>query len=126
MECTCIDEGSLPERDGDKLYNTCPVFNRSGHLVAKHRKIHLFDVDVPGKITFQESETLSPGNSLTTVDTGNNNKHRVLYISYTHTHTDWCKVGIGICYDVSFSELAQLYAKKGKSHFVIVYSIYII
>ena len=126
MECTCIDEGSLPERDGDKLYNTCPVFNRSGHLVAKHRKIHLFDVDVPGKITFQESETLSPGNSLTTVDTGNNNKRCVLYISYIHAHTDWCKVGIGICYDVSFPELAQLYAKKGKSHFVIVYSIYII
>ena len=26
---------------------------------------------------------------------------------------DWCKVGIGICYDVRFPELAQLYAKKG-------------
>ena len=62
--------GSLPERDGDKLYNTCPVFNPSGDLVAKYRKMHLFDVDIPGKIRFQESETLSPGNSLTIVDTG--------------------------------------------------------
>ena len=116
MEYTCIDEGSLPERDGDKLYNTCPVFNRSGYLVAKHRKIHLFDIDIPGKITFQESKTLSPGNSLTTIDTGNtdNNNHHVLYI--LHIHTDWCKVGIGICYDVSFPELAQLYAKRGISH----------
>ena len=85
--------------------------------MAKHRKMHLYDIDIPGKITFQESETLSPGNSLTTVDTGNNIKHHVLYISYTHAHTDWCKVGIGICYDVTFPELAQLYAKKGKSHF---------
>lgn len=73
MECTCphIDEGSLPERDGDKLYNTCPVFNPLGNLVAKYRKMHLFDIDVPGKIKFQESETLSPGNNLATIDTGN-------------------------------------------------------
>ena len=62
--------GSLPERDGDKLYNTCPIFNPLGDLVAKHRKMHLFDVNIPGKIKFQESETLSPGNSLTIVDTG--------------------------------------------------------
>jgi len=46
------------------------VFNPSGDLVAKYRKMHLFDVDIPGKIRFQESETLSPGNSLTIVDTG--------------------------------------------------------
>ena len=38
--------------------------------MAKHRKMHLFDIHVPGKIRFQESETLSAGNSLTTVDTG--------------------------------------------------------
>ena len=68
-----MHQGSLPERDRDKLYNTCPVFNSSGSLVSKHRKIHLFDVDVPGKITFRESEALSPGNSLTTIDTGINN-----------------------------------------------------
>ena len=48
--------------------------------MAKHRKIHLFDIDVPGKIKFQESETLSPGNSLTTIDTGNNKYSGVLYI----------------------------------------------
>lgn len=32
-------------------------------------QIHLFDIDVPGKITFQESKTLSPGDSLSTFDT---------------------------------------------------------
>ena len=61
--------GSLPERDGDKLYNTCPVFSPSGEMVAKHRKIHLFDIDIPGKIRFVESETLSPGTALTTFTT---------------------------------------------------------
>ncbi|KAJ8317210.1 hypothetical protein KUTeg_005114 [Tegillarca granosa] len=86
--------GSIPEEDGGKLYNTCTVYNPDGNLIAKHRKIHLFDIDVPGKIKFQESETLSPGNSLTLFD------------------TPYCKIGIGICYDIRFAEIAQLYAKK--------------
>ena len=28
-------------------------------------QVHLFDIDVPGKITFKESEILSPGNQFT-------------------------------------------------------------
>ena len=32
---------------------------------------------------------------------------------YVLVYVDWCKVGIGICYDVRFPELAQLYANKG-------------
>jgi omega-amidase len=87
--------GSIPERRNGKLFNTCTVFGPDGLLIATHRKIHLFDIDVPGKITFQESKTLSPGNSLTVFD------------------TPFCKVGLGICYDMRFPELAQIYAKKG-------------
>jgi omega-amidase len=56
---------------------------------------HLFDIDIPGKITFKESETLSPGNGLTTFDIG-----------------AW-KVGLGICYDLRFNEMATVYRKKG-------------
>jgi hypothetical protein len=52
------------------LYNTSLTFGPDGALLGKHRKIHLFDIDVPGKITFRESDTLSPGNALTIVDTG--------------------------------------------------------
>ncbi|XP_056315077.1 omega-amidase NIT2 [Danio aesculapii] len=87
--------GSIPEEDGGKLYNTCSVFGPDGKLLVKHRKIHLFDIDVPGKIRFQESETLSPGKSLSMFE------------------TPFCKVGVGICYDIRFAELAQIYAKKG-------------
>ncbi|KAL4656869.1 omega-amidase NIT2 [Arapaima gigas] len=87
--------GSIPEDDGGKLYNTCSVFSPDGVLLLKHRKIHLFDIDVPGKIRFQESQTLSPGNSLSVFD------------------TPYCKVGVGICYDMRFAELAQIYTKKG-------------
>ncbi|XP_073421315.1 omega-amidase NIT2 isoform X1 [Dendrobates tinctorius] len=87
--------GSIPEEDCGKLYNTCTVFGPDGTLLIKHRKIHLFDIDVPGKIRFQESETLSPGDSLSVFD------------------TPFCKIGIGICYDMRFAELAQIYTKKG-------------
>ncbi len=59
-------------------------------------QVHLFDIDIPGKIKFQESETLSPGNELTSFQMG-----------------DICKVGVGICYDIRFAEMAQIYARNG-------------
>jgi len=62
--------GSIPEREGDKLYNTSLTFGPDGSLLGKYRKMHLFDVNVPGKITFIESYTLSPGNEFTIIDTG--------------------------------------------------------
>lgn len=95
--CALCSPGSIPEEDGGKLYNTCTVFGPDGDLLLKHRKvwfactrhavtshtsstqsltlcvfpvkIHLFDIDVPGKIRFQESEMLSPGNSLSMFET---------------------------------------------------------
>ncbi|KAJ8255840.1 hypothetical protein COCON_G00197040 [Conger conger] len=85
----------MGERDGEKLYSTCPVFGPDGTLLLKHRKIHLYDIDIPGKICTQESETLSPGSNFSVFD------------------TPFCKVGVGICYDICFSELAQIYARKG-------------
>jgi omega-amidase len=56
--------GSFPERAGDKLYNTCVAFDREGTIMKKLRKVHLFDIDVPNGVKFQESATLSPGDSL--------------------------------------------------------------
>lgn len=88
--------GSIPERDGEKLYNTCAVFNREGEIVAKHRKVHLFDIDIPGKIRFKESDILSPGGQLTTFQ------------------TEYCTFGLGICYDMRFPEMAGLLARKAE------------
>ena len=56
-----IIAGSIPEREGEKLYNTCCIFDNKGELIDVHRKVHLFDIDIPGKITFKESEVLSAG-----------------------------------------------------------------
>ena len=64
--------GSIPEivslSQSDKLYNTCLIINPKGEVVGKHRKVHLFDVDVPGGIRFCESETLSAGEDATFFD----------------------------------------------------------
>ena len=48
--------GSIPELDGGKVYNTSFSFDRSGQIIGKHRKVHLFDINVKGGIRFMESE----------------------------------------------------------------------
>ncbi|XP_022977053.1 omega-amidase, chloroplastic-like isoform X1 [Cucurbita maxima] len=87
--------GSIVERSGDKIYNTCCVFGTDGNMKAKHRKIHLFDIDIPGKITFIESKAVAAGQTPTVVD------------------TEVGRIGIGICYDIRFPELAMIYAARG-------------
>lgn len=58
-------------------------------------QVHLFDIDVPGGITFCESDVLTPGNELTVFS------------------TDKYKIGLGICYDIRFPEMTRLYRKAG-------------
>ena len=53
--------GSLPELEGGKVYNTSFVYGPDGAQIARHRKAHLFDIDVQGGQRFRESDTLSPG-----------------------------------------------------------------
>jgi predicted amidohydrolase len=92
--------GSIPERgpngDEEALYNTSLTFSPKGELLASHRKVHLFDIDIPGKIKFKESEVLSPGNKITLVDL-----------------PEYGKIAVAICYDIRFPELATIAARKG-------------
>ena len=62
---------------------------------SAHAQVHLFDIDIPGGVTFKESETLTAGQAGTVVD------------------TDAGRLGIGICYDIRFPELALMYAQRG-------------
>jgi omega-amidase len=96
--------GSIPEfvPDTKKYYNTSLVFSPTGKLIATHRKTHLFDIDIPGKITFRESEVLSPGNKVTIFDL-----------------PEYGKIGLAICYDIRFPELAMIASRKGA--FLLVY-----
>lgn len=93
--------GSIPESDGDKIYNTSFIFNRKGDPIGAHRKLHLFDIDVPGEIAFKESETLTAGEEITVLD------------------TELCKLGVAVCYDIRFVELLRLMALKGAELMVI-------
>ena len=79
--------GSIPELDGGKIYNTSYVFDRGGNLIGKHRKIHLFDIDVKGGQYFKESDVLSPGKEITVFD------------------TEFGKMGVCICFDIRFPDL---------------------
>ena len=56
--------GSLPELSEGRVYNTSYVYDRQGREIAKHRKVHLFDIDVAGGQRFRESDTLSPGDQI--------------------------------------------------------------
>ena len=87
--------GSISELHEDKVYNTSYSFNRDGEIIGKHRKVHLFDIDVEGGIRFMESDTLTPGEQTTVIE------------------TEYGKIGVAICYDVRFPELSRNMALAG-------------
>lgn len=77
--------GSMPEFDDGRLYNTCFVFDPSGKRIARHRKIHLFDVDIDAGQRYRESDSFAPGSEITTFD------------------TPFGKFGVCICFDIRFN-----------------------
>ena len=87
--------GSFPELCDGKIYNTSCVYDTSGKLIARHRKMHLFDIDVKGGQRFFESETLTPGNEITTFE------------------TPFGKFGLCICFDMRFEELSRIMTLRG-------------
>lgn len=91
-----LSAGTMPERSEDgRIFNTGYVFDREGKQIAKHRKVHLFDIDVKGGQKFQESQTLSAGDAVTTFE------------------TEFGIFGLCICYDFRFPEMGRLMALKG-------------
>lgn len=91
-----LSAGSIPEKDAqNNLFNTAYVFDNNGNCIANHRKMHLFDIDVKNGQRFKESDTLSAGNNITVFD------------------TKWGKMGLCICYDFRFPELARLMVDLG-------------
>lgn len=93
--------GSIMERDGEKVYNTGVVFNPEGEIVAQYRKIHLFDVEIPGGRKYLESEIITPGNQIVTFT--------VEDITF----------GMATCYDLRFPELFRKLVEKGAQVFLL-------
>lgn len=97
--------GSVPEIDEqtDKIYNTSITISSRGQILARHRKAHLFDIDIPGKITFKESSVLSPGEGTT-----------------VFKYKDQFNVGVSICYDIRFQEFLAIQTQKHDAKLLII------
>lgn len=87
-----IIAGSYPEKNNNKFYNTCTIWN-DGKLINKYRKINLFDNNIPNA-SFQESKILSPGDTPCIIE------------------TSFGKIGIGICFDIRFNNISNYYSKN--------------
>ncbi len=90
-----IHAGSIVEREGNNHYNTTLVFDPKGKEIARYRKIHLFDVDIPGGTSYRESDTISRGEDVVTYKVGDKT------------------VGCAICYDIRFPELFRKLRDEG-------------
>ncbi len=96
--------GGFPERTttaspasapATKIRNTAVLLDPSGTVAAVYRKIHLFDVDVPGGKRFRESEAIEAGGTPVVAE------------------TPWGGLGLSICYDLRFPELYRALAARG-------------
>ena len=90
--------GTMPIRvEGDgRVAAASLVFNDDGQRVARYDKIHLFDVDIPGKTeTYRESAHVAPGRTPVVVD------------------TPVGKLGLSVCYDMRFPELFRKLSAAG-------------
>ncbi|MEU5530890.1 carbon-nitrogen hydrolase family protein [Micromonospora chersina] len=88
--------------DPEHTWNTSLVFDRDGTLAASYRKIHLFDVEIPGRVSYQESATVAAGEKPVVVD------------------VEGLRVGLSICYDLRFPELYRQLATEGGAELLVV------
>lgn len=93
--------GSIPEKDGPDIFNTATLWGPDGSLLLTHRKVHLFDVDIPGGISFHESETLTQGEKMAVAD------------------TELGHLGLAVCYDLRFPELFRVQTLAGAEMIIV-------
>ncbi len=85
-----------PDPSDGRPFNTSCVINPKGEIVAKYRKIHVFDADLEGAGSYRESDEKKPGEEIVVADAGELGK--------------W---GLSICYDVRFPEQYRIMAMEG-------------
>lgn len=88
--------GSMLETGaGDRSFNTSVVIGPSGDILARYRKIHLFDVELTGRVCVRESDARAPGEDVVVVP------------------TPLGRLGMSICYDLRFPELYRRLVQAG-------------
>ena len=93
--------GSFVELSGGRRYNSSCLVGPDGEMVASYRKIHLFDVDVPGAVS-RESDAVAPGN-------------RPTIASLMPSDEIPVPLGLTVCYDLRFPELFRILTLAGRS-----------
>jgi predicted amidohydrolase len=99
-----VHAGSFHESgpDADHTYNTSLVFDPDGGLVAHYRKIHLYDVEIAGRVSYQESRSVAPGDETVVAEIAG------------------VRTGLSICYDLRFPELYRRLAIEGAARVLVV------
>lgn len=92
--CGVLEESGDPARP----YNTAVVIDRTGDLVRAHRKNHLYDA-----VNSRESDNFTPGDAL-----------------FEPVETDFGRIGLLVCYEVRFPEVARLQALAGVDYFLTI------
>jgi len=91
--------GSLPEKvaanDHHRVHNTSVLLGPDGATIAVYRKIHLFDIDLPGMEHLKESRAVRPGEDAVVA------------------RAPFGLLGLTICYDVRFPELYRALVRAG-------------
>ncbi|MFL6799101.1 MAG: carbon-nitrogen hydrolase family protein [Xanthobacteraceae bacterium] len=94
--------GSLAIKVGpEKAANRSFLIDRSGEIIARYDKIHMFDVDLAGGESYRESRNYRPGDIAVTCD------------------LPWGRVGLTVCYDLRFPALYRALAEAGSSFLAI-------
>ena len=91
--------GSFPEQagSGELPYNTSVLIGPQGHLLARYRKMHLFDMELPGAQPHRESRFTQPGSEVVTA---------------ALPGTPFV-AGLAVCYDLRFPELFRAQVSLG-------------
>ena len=91
-----IAGGSFPETvPGGLPKNTMLLIGPDGKIRSSYSKIHMFDVDIAGGVSYRESDMYTPGSEITV------------------TQTELGGIGMAICYDIRFGEMFRLMALRG-------------
>ncbi|GAA2659394.1 carbon-nitrogen hydrolase family protein [Paractinoplanes durhamensis] len=99
-----VHAGSFHESGPDehRTYNTSLIFSPQGELTATYRKIHLYDVEIAGRVSYQESRSVAPGEETVVADVAG------------------VRTGLSICYDLRFPELYRRLAVQGEARILAV------
>ena len=87
--------GIYEKANDNKAYNSSVAVGPDGNVLDTYSKTHLFDINVPGSITFLESSHVTPGQKITNININN------------------IKCGMAVCYDLRFPELFRTMALDG-------------